>query len=131
LKQGPVVYAYWLLHDAEEILVGDTPSPFKTDEQAALGNEVRNEILRGLPLPPPNESVWQSVREIDLVIREAERWVLLHPREVEGRPFPDAQALDQVWGLLDLDVRAGIELFTDLTTAALAEPRVKSLASRV
>jgi hypothetical protein len=128
---NPVLSAYALLHDAEEILTGDVPMPYKTDAQSELGREVRAEILRGLGLPRPSDGVWERVKEIDMAVQEAERWVLLSPAEYAGRPFPDLKITGEVWGLLDLDVRAGIELFTDVVGEILRDPRVRSLVSRV
>lgn len=128
---NPVLQAYALLHDAEEMLVNDTPAPYKTDEQRELGRAVRREILAGLGLPKPSDGVWASVKEIDMAVQEAERWVLLSPAEYVGRATPDLALVGEVWGLLDLDVRAGIELFTDLTQSVLSDRRVKSLARMV
>lgn len=133
----PVLVAYALLHDAEEILTGDIPVPYKTEQQVELGREVRREILAGLGLPKPHDGLWGQVKRIDAEVRVAEARVLINPREYAGWPpeilsmSPDLSITDEVWGLLDLDVRAGIELFTDTVSEILVDPRVKSLASRV
>lgn len=144
VRGDPVLLAYALLHDCEEILTGDIPRPYKTSEQVELGRAVRREILAGLGLPMPGGQTEEALKEIDDLVLEAERWTLLRPSEiVEEEPtaetgglftvqdLPDLAVTEEVWGLLDLDVRAGIELFTDYTTAALDDRRVKSLASRV
>lgn len=132
-----VLVAYALLHDAEEIVIGDTPKPYKTEEQTELGRAIRKEILAGLGLPAPRGGVWDQVKQIDDQVAVAERWVLKHPRHYLNADIgptlhdPDLRIVDEVWGLLDLDVRAGIELFTDITRTVLSDSRVKSLASRV
>ncbi len=129
----PILYAHALLHDAEEILTGDIPRPFKTDEQSELGRDIRREILAGLGLPAPTGSMADRLQDIDDRVAVAEAHVLLKPGAApaaQGKPV-EVAIVDQVWGLLDLGVRDAIEIFTDFTAAALKDPRVASLASRV
>lgn len=122
-----------LLHDAEEVATGDIPSPYKTAEQSALGDKIRWEIFRGLGLPEPSESKWARVKGVDDAVGLAERWVLLHPAENIGDAYPDPNmiALDQVWGLLDIDPRSAIEMYTELVYELLEIPSIKTLAGRV
>ncbi len=130
---NPLLRLTALLHDAEEFVTGDIPRPYKTLEQREQGDEIRWEILRGLGLPEPSESLWRRVHEIDQDVGLAERWVLLHPSEVleKDKPAPDMDVVSQVWGLLDIDARSAIELYTEMVYDLLEVPTIKTLAGRI
>lgn len=116
-KLTPEVQWYVGIHDAEEMLAGDTPKPYKTREQSAQGDEIRSEIIRGLGMPPARSGVLDDIKRVDEDIRCAEACTLLHPGELIRVPGYwngfHVEAAEQVWGLLDIPVRTAIELYVD------------------
>lgn len=125
-----IVFTYWLLHDSEEVYTGDTPAPYKTDQQKALGDEIRNAILSSYALPAPPEEVWAKVKEIDLVLRASEMECLIHPRLRWERAFSegyvvDLEACDIIWGLNLAPAMAHVAMFGQALRECLESKEVQ------
>lgn len=130
-RDTPEVQWYIGIHDAEEMLSGDTPKPFKTREQSVQGDEIRDEIIRGLGMPPIRLGALEAIKRVDEDIRCAEACTLLHPSELIRVPgywngFVPSAA-DQVWGLLDIPTRTAIELYVDKMEELSTDATIKTL----
>lgn len=128
----PLVRLAVLFHDAEEMITGDIPRPAKTAEQSALGESVRNWLWTSvLDIPLPNQAALEVVHTIDDRMLKAEVEVIGHPRlrtMIKG----DAVAfdVDLVWGMLDMDPREQVHVFTTMMNELLSQPTIKALAGR-
>lgn len=122
------LYALW--HDSEEALVGDTPSPFKTAEQAKLGDDLRQTIYRAtLQLPYPSESVRAEVAVIDERLRHAEAHAFIHPRYSHTHPL-NLIDVDAVYDLLFTSREQCVDLFLTASRELLARPEFRMLRSK-
>jgi 5'-deoxynucleotidase YfbR-like HD superfamily hydrolase len=106
----PEIAIYGLMHDAQECLVSDVPTPFKT--QVARNREavlLRNiYIANGLPWPIP-DAVQEQIDEADHKALIAEAHILKHPgaEAIWGTEYDEAAGvatrkyLKHVMGYLD------------------------------
>lgn len=80
----PQFRIYALLHDAAEALVGDVPTPWKTDAARAAEDDIleRLTVSLGLSWPWP-EDAHKAVKEADALALAAEAHVLGHPAASE------------------------------------------------
>ena len=136
LEGVPVHQLYALLHDIEEVVVGDTPAHFKSEEQSELGREVRRQMFQALKVPvvTPDSVIWKAVKHADHMARSAEAYVLLNPRELANDVYAeylDYDVVDQVWGLLDIPPRTAIDLYVDRVEQLFGDTQVKRLRSLV
>lgn len=85
---------WWLFHDAEESIVGDTPTTWKCTEQAALGDRLRRRICEEYL---GHEECYDP--EVDKLVRLVDRAALL--AEVKMDLAPPGVGRDS--GILDLE----------------------------
>ena len=136
LEGVPVHQLYALLHDIEECVVGDTPAGQKAQDQCDLGRAVRERMFRALKVPVPdyNGVIWKAVKNVDYMSRSAEAYVLIHPRELQDGAYAehlDMDAVDQVWGLLDIPPRVAIDLFVDKVQELFRDKQIERLRSQL
>ena len=69
-----------LLHDSQESIVGDVPTPWKTSSAEALEVELQERIFRGYGLKwPVPDRIWAEVKKADRIALGAEAHVAGHP----------------------------------------------------
>ena len=129
-----------LIHDAEEILVGDTPKYHKTPEQVVYGDNIRSEIFAGLKLTDPHEIMWKHIKEADLVAALAEAEVLVRPSKcrtvfaIEKPSFAMRERVNEatelVWDMIDMTRREAVETFLETAETLMATSQVRSLERR-
>lgn len=69
----------FLLHDAGEAYMGDSPSPHKDDEHEEIEYHVRMAVYAALNLPAPDTDAIAAVKEVDDRLLATERLVLKNP----------------------------------------------------
>ena len=117
---GQVLRLRGLWHDCEEMATGDIPKPFKTGEQAVLGDELRAEIFCGATGLPWISSAY--IYAADALLRTAEAHCFCHPRAREDHEGTlDMDVVDVIWKLFDLPVDDAIAQFVTLTDTLLEE----------
>jgi len=135
--EGDVVARFaWGLHDAEEALTGDIPKVFKTPEQSALGDEIRDRIYRALKFPTPVGPLADRIKEVDALLAVSEAEILSPPATREeflayGEPAPDRRAMDLIWGLTDMTPREAEYAYLEIMQALAEDRKVRSLQGRV
>lgn len=96
---GPLMSLHALLHDAHEAVIGDIPTPFKTDSMRDMQSTLDTRIYRslGLPLPTPQEREIIKLADHEAFLAEAK---IVGPREtIELSHEPCPYSLGQI-GLL-------------------------------
>ena len=131
-SKDPYERVVWLLHDSEEGWVGDTPKPFKTDEQKLLGDSVREEIFHYNKVPYQDPRDITVLAQLDNDMADAEANIICFPKYRER--FPDmlgTPEIEAVTGLLDIGAREAIDIYVEILTGHLESPQLKSLRGRV
>jgi hypothetical protein len=131
--KNPVAVLYASLHDAEEIFTGDTPRPYKTDEQGKLGDGIRNQILAGFHLPAPWPLLWEQVKAIDDLVGNAERHIFVHPRLRQKIDAPDLDVCDMIWDIYRMTESnpwSLVNSFTKIVYNCLASPEVQAIQTK-
>lgn len=130
--EKPEVIFAALMHDAEEMATGDIPSPFKTEAQKNLADELRGWFFDvSFKQPYPLPSVWERVHEIDRALAAAEAQCLCHP--MTRRDFPDwtQLAVDSVWDLIGMEEREAVQQFERRASHLLSLAPMRALSRRV
>jgi len=67
-----------LLHDSPEAILGDTPSPHKTDERRAHENAILKRTYESLNIPLPSKAHYRVIKQADMLSLSAESLELGH-----------------------------------------------------
>ncbi len=125
-KRSPVALAI-LWHDVDEMATGDIPKPFKTPEQAALGERLRVWFFEAtLGLPYPGEGVWDAVKLHDESMKIAEAHCFCHPRvrlDFPNLTVSDLNACDVIWDMFTVPVDDLIREFVEVTEGLVGNRR--------
>lgn len=114
-----------LLHDAPEAVVGDVPTPWKTDAARANEAELLERIYDELDIKLPGRGAVNDVKRADRKALAAEAHVLGHAAAQRFWPRPNEHAMDltrshHTIGTLYLDPNYSWGLFSTLINNALA-----------
>lgn len=127
-----LVLLHWLGHDAEESVMGDTPKPYKTEQQSALGREIRQDIFnKTFGVPYPWDEPW---KDTDWLTGEAEREILVHPsrRRGIGQLAPGIEeAMEYVWDILHMPRAEQVGMYLRLVGKCMETPQIQAEQGRL
>lgn len=129
--ERPEVRLAILMHDSEEMILGDIPSPAKTAEQAEVGEQIRRHIYQhALGSPYPTKTVLKQIEEADILTRHAEAHVLLPGNQRAYFPSPPSDAMTAVEDLCLRGRKDLVDEFIALVEELQKQPTVRALRAR-
>lgn len=141
-NRSPVEVLACYLHDVEEGIIGaDVARRYKTTEQSALEEDIRQGVYRELKLPYPGSEMQEFVKNIDDFEALAESEILLRPMariRVLDQHEGDTPGIDDVlsaaevvWEVAQLTRNEAIAAFVAEVEELRAERSVKTLSQRL
>lgn len=98
----PATLLFCLMHDVDEMATGDIPKPFKTDQQAELGEALRQWFYKqAFRVGYPDEGTQEAVKFLDHEAKIAEVHCFCHPRsrmDLDGFDVP-MDIVDIMWNM--------------------------------
>lgn len=122
MEGKPTQRLYTLWHDVDEMATGDIPKPFKTAEQSALAEELRQWFYKEvLKVTFPSSGDQDLCKFLDVEARVAEAHVFCHPRHRSDFKDYDVpmDLVDIIWDIVHTSTDRLLDEFIASTEAEL------------